>query len=84
MKLDNNQTYPDKEYRKMVRPNNKTPKTKGTAEPVVSKEQKQVKILVEEATPDGKVLSLEERTEIVLTDRERKWMAKYKSMDTKE
>jgi hypothetical protein len=80
----------------MVRPNKKnvpkaikervkkTPKTKGTAEPVVSKEQKQVKILVEEATPDGKVLSLEERTEIVLTDREKEWMAKYKSMDTKE
>ena len=43
-----------------------------------------MKILVEEATPDGKVLSLEERTEIVLTDREKEWMARYKNTGTKE
>ena len=97
MKLDNNQTYPEEETQPMAKltrrsvPNQSqrlkdrlTTPTKGKAEPVMSKEQKQVKILVEEATPDGKVLSLEERTEIVLTDREKEWMARYKTTGTKE
>ena len=76
-----------------------TSPTKGKGKPMADKAETKIlealetgqtqrqMMLVEEATPDGKIISLEVLAEtdppgVVLTDKEKEWIARYKTTDT--
>ena len=86
---------------KKVRRREKIHQTTGKVKPMADKAETKIlealeggqtqrqMMLIEEATPDGKVISLVEKVvtetdqpEVVLTDREKEWMARYKTTDT--
>jgi cell wall assembly regulator SMI1 len=84
---------------KKVRRREKIHQTQGKVKPMADRAETKIlealetgqtqrqMMLVEEATPDGKIISLEVLAEtdppgVVLTDKEKEWIARYKTTDT--